>query len=259
MKLGRVKKAVPAIETTGYEFRALKSEILTRRSLSYKVTAMITKNRLRLIFFTLLGIAVVLFVISALMANKGTFTITLPRDQMINLGLVISDEPDFVRPRHEILTPPVVDMWNITRANIPEDIHKMDGNNSTSNYLANTFYLKNMGDNDLEYVLALDLNEIYNHVDEALRIELYINGDSVVYAKKKSDGSGEPEPDTLPFTGRTRIISLDPKELAIGQVEKFTVVAWIEGEDPDCTNELLGGYVKMTMNFSGRIKQDSTL
>ena len=255
LKLGKNKKAAPAIEEKAHDFKALKSEILTRRSMEYKVWGVMSRNRVRLVFFTLLGIAVVLFIISALMANKGTFTITLPREQMISLGLVISEDPSFARPRCEILSPPIVDMWNITRSDIPDDIHMKDGNNSTSDYLANTFYLKNMGDQDLEYTLALDLNEIYNNVDEALRVELYINDVSEVYAKRRSDGSGKPEPGTLPFMGSARIIMLDPKEIAVNQVEKFTVVVWIEGEDPDCTNDLLGGFIKMTMNFSGRVKE----
>ena len=257
LKLGKNKKAAPAIEDKGHEFKALKSEILTRRSMEYKVWGVMSRNRLRLVFFTLMGIAAVLFIISALMTNKGSFTITLPREQMISLGLMISEEPSFARPRCEILSPPVVDMWNITHSDIPDDIHMMDGNNSTDNYLAKTFYLKNMGDKDLEYTLALDLNEVFNNVDEALRIKLYINDVPDIYAKRKSDGSGKPEPGTLPFTGSARIIMLDPREIAVDQVEKFTVVAWIEGEDPDCTNDLLGGFVKMTMNFSGRVSEST--
>ena len=215
---------------------------------------LVTKSKFRLILFTLLGVVTALFIIAALLANKGTFTITLPREQMITLGLVISDTPDFERPRNEIQTPPVVDLWNITRSNIPEDIQDRDGCNNTENYLAMTFYLKNMGDRDLDYILSLDLNEISNHVDEALRVELYVNGKSTVYAKRKSDGSGEPEPDTAPFSARLRIINLNPRPISMGQVDKFTVVAWIEGEDPDCTNDLMGGFVKMTMSFDGRIR-----
>ena len=258
MKLKFGKKAAPAaIENKEHEFKALKSEILTRRSMEYKIWGVMSRNRLRLFFFTLLGVAAVLFIIAAIMSSKGSFTITLPREQMITLGLVISDEPGFARPRCEILSPPVVDMWNITRDSIPEDINMKDGNNSTADYLAKTFYLKNMGDKDLEYTLALDLNEVFNNVDEALRIKLYINDVPDIYAKRKSDRSGKPEPGTLPFTGSARIIMLDPREIAVNQVEKFTVVAWIEGEDPDCTNDLLGGFVKMTMNFSGRVSEST--
>lgn len=240
-------------------YKVLKSEILSRRSLSYRIISIMSKNRLRILFFTLLGIVVAAFIVAALLANKGTFTITLPREQMINLGLVISDTPEFKRPRHEILAPPVVDMWNITRANIPDDVNLIDGEHSGENYFATTVYLKNMGDKDLDYTLAIDLNEMYNNLDEALRVELYVNDISTIYAKRKSDGSGNPEPDTVPFTARTRIISVDPREIKAGGVDKFTVVAWIEGEDVDCNNDLLGGFVKMTMSYDAKVKENNSI
>ena len=189
------------------------------------------------------------------MANKGTFTVTLPREQMINLGLVISDTRDFARPRHEILSPPVVDLWNITRDNIPKNIYELDGSNNGRDYMAMTFYLKNMGIKDLDYTAYIDLNEVYKRLDEALRVELYINDVSIIYAKRKSNWSNEPEPGTVMFTGNQRIITLDSKPIDVDQIEKFTVVAWVEGNDPDCTNDLLGGFVKMVMGFEGRVRE----
>ena len=237
------------------KYKALKSEILTRRTLSHRIYAIISKNKLRLLLFTLLGVAASGFVVSALLANKGTFTVTLPRQQMLDLGLVISDTAGFERPRHEIQGPPVIDMWNITRSDIPDDLHMRDGFNSDENYLAMTIYLKNMGSKNLDYTLAVDINEIFRDIDEALRIELYVNDEPETYAKRKSDKSGDPEPDTVPFVAKTRVISLNSRQIDVGQVEKFTLIAWIEGEDPDCTNELLGGFVKMTMNFDAKVRQ----
>ncbi len=34
-----------------------------------------------------------------------------------------------------------------------------------------------------------------------------------------------------------------------GEYDKYTVVAWLEGEDPDCVDDILGGYVEMNMKF----------
>lgn len=33
-------------------------------------------------------------------------------------------------------------------------------------------------------------------------------------------------------------------------VDKYTVVIWLEGDDPDCTDDLFGGHVEMNMMFS---------
>ena len=35
-----------------------------------------------------------------------------------------------------------------------------------------------------------------------------------------------------------------------GDLDKFTIVVWIEGDDPDCTDALLGGEIKMHMTIT---------
>ena len=39
-------------------------------------------------------------------------------------------------------------------------------------------------------------------------------------------------------------------ELAPGEIVKFTAVIWIEGPDPDCLDPLVGGQMKIDMNFA---------
>ena len=34
-----------------------------------------------------------------------------------------------------------------------------------------------------------------------------------------------------------------------GETHKYTVVIWLEGNDPECTNEIFGGFAKYSMNF----------
>ena len=33
------------------------------------------------------------------------------------------------------------------------------------------------------------------------------------------------------------------------QKDRFTIIFWLEGEDPDCVNDILGGKVKFEMNI----------
>lgn len=35
-----------------------------------------------------------------------------------------------------------------------------------------------------------------------------------------------------------------------GDIDRFTIVVFIEGDDPDCTNALLGGELKMHMDIT---------
>lgn len=40
------------------------------------------------------------------------------------------------------------------------------------------------------------------------------------------------------------VTGLKPK-----QYDKYTVVAWLEGEDPECVDDIKGGYIEMNMSF----------
>lgn len=39
------------------------------------------------------------------------------------------------------------------------------------------------------------------------------------------------------------------EDMEPGEYDKYTVVAWLEGEDPDCVDAILGGYIEMNMKF----------
>ena len=74
------------------------------------------------------------------------------------------------------------------------------------------------------------------------------NGEEKVYAKAKM-GSTEPEPDTIAFSSNTQVLKNVTEDFKSGDVDKYTVVIWLEGEDPECVDNIRGGVVKMSMNF----------
>ena len=41
------------------------------------------------------------------------------------------------------------------------------------------------------------------------------------------------------------VFNLEGKGLEPGQTDKYTIVMWIEGEDPECIDDIRGGYVKL--------------
>lgn len=241
--------------TLNENYKIMKSEILARRSFKNRAFKVITRNKWNILLFTLLCIIVILFFSSAVIANKGSFTVSLPREQYINLGLVISSSRDMSHPAAELLAPPVPDMWNISEADLPKDIDEIDGIHNGLNYLAVTTYIQNTGDRDLDYTSNLTLTEVYKHIDEAIRIKIYLNGVPVTYAKPNSF-SGAPEPNTIPFIGTVDIVRTELRPIVPGQIDKYTIVAWVEGNDPDCINELMGGYIKMHMTFDAVLRDE---
>ena len=39
-----------------------------------------------------------------------------------------------------------------------------------------------------------------------------------------------------------------------GDIDKFTIVIWLEGDDPDCIDNILGGEIKMHMEIREEYK-----
>ena len=39
------------------------------------------------------------------------------------------------------------------------------------------------------------------------------------------------------------------KNMKAGDIDKITVVIWIEGDDPECTNALIGGHLRLKMSM----------
>ncbi|MBQ4068391.1 MAG: hypothetical protein IJC76_03990 [Lachnospiraceae bacterium] len=54
---------------------------------------------------------------------------------------------------------------------------------------------------------------------------------------------------TTPFVSEKVICTDIRKEIENDEIDKFTVVMWYEGEDPECTDEIIGGWVETYMTF----------
>lgn len=219
-----------------------------KRSIQKRILGTITKSRQNLLIFTLEAVIIALFIVAALLQNRGTFTVSVPRADMVQYGLVLSDTADFAQPRQRIDSRPLADTWNITETDIPADVAEIDGEHNGANYIAYTFYVKNIGTERVGYNVTADIEEVYLGVDAAMRFKVYINRDEPVrYAKVSA--SGAPEPGTAAFLNETRMLSHSGRELDPDQADRYSVVIWLEGEDPECINDILGGFIKMSMTF----------
>lgn len=125
------------------------------------------------------------------------------------------------------------------------------------NYLAYTFYCKNAGHEKVDYKATLINNGAAKSMDEAVRVLVFKNGEPTVYAQNKHN-SDEPEDDSafLPksieeksWISKTKIMTTESKDFAPNDVDKYTIVMWVEGNDPECINEIMGGHMKMSMTF----------
>lgn len=55
---------------------------------------------------------------------------------------------------------------------------------------------------------------------------------------------------TVPFESDRVICKGERKDIKNKGVDKYTVVMWYEGDDPDCTDDIIGGWVEVYMGFN---------
>lgn len=55
---------------------------------------------------------------------------------------------------------------------------------------------------------------------------------------------------TVPFETDRIVCSGERKQIKTDEYDKYTVVIWYEGEDPECVDDILGGWVELFMKFS---------
>lgn len=56
--------------------------------------------------------------------------------------------------------------------------------------------------------------------------------------------------ETTPFASE-KIVTTGLREgIKNGEYDKYTVVIWYEGEDPECTDDIIGGWVECYMDFT---------
>ena len=214
------------------------AKTVRRRKLLLKLFTIIL-----LILVLLLGVA---YALSVFVDRAGNFTVWIP-DELEGV-ITLSDTPDFAVCSSVLEADVIPTMDNITKSWMPENLDEIDGCHNGNNYIAYTFYLKNAGIDEIEYLTQINIHAVTKASDHAVRVMVIKNGEETDYAKAQK-GSTEPEPDTVAFHSETKVLENTTDDFKPGEVDKYTVVIWLEGEDPECVDNIRGGVVKMSMNF----------
>ena len=227
--------------------RAQRSGLL-RRSAKEARTYRVKMKMMATALVALVLLTGIFFIIAALYNSAGSFTVKVSKVDMTKYGLSLSETPDMAYKTSQLNMNINEEITNIDGATIPDDVDNHNGEHNGMHYLAYTFYLENAGEIECSTEYTVDMSGISNGLDDAIRLKLYVDGVPTTYAKTKGDGSG-PEEGTTAFLSSTvmargRFDLMQPKE-----VHKITVVIWIEGNDPECVDWLIGGQMKIGMNF----------
>jgi hypothetical protein len=212
----------------------------------------IASRTAKLALLGLLIFLMLLYIILTIIYTEGKFTISLDSNDLMKSGLAIYESLNNSQGKRELSTETIPFMDNISYKWLPENIDsdELAGSHNGDNYIAYTFFAENQGNEVLNYWYELILDDVIKNVDEAIRIRIYRNGEYKTYAKR-NPLTGEPEKGTEPFTnidGADKTIILNHVEdFQPGQRDRITIVVWLEGDDPDCHDPLIGGEIKMHM------------
>ncbi len=228
--------------------RAEKKSTIILRSAQEVKKYTLRQKIVRTAIASMVILAIIIYLISVLYTKTGSFTVSINKFDATQYALTLSETRDFYTQTALLNAEISKEITNISESWLPSDLDNIDGEHNGQNYVAYTFYLKNAGESSVTYNYQMYMVNIKNDLDLAIRIRLYINGVWTNYARTASDGSGA-EPGTKEFLTDRIVTQGAVADFGPGDVTKYTVVIWIEGDDPDCLDDLIGGELKVAMDF----------
>lgn len=244
----------------------------------------------------LLLLMAVLFLFSTITQLRGHFTINMS-DGLFREGFVLSETADFENPTTHLFCTPAENVPCISISHLPKDLDNYDGQHN-GNYFAYTFYCRNEGESTVDYEWQVNLNSESQSLSAACWVMIFEDGEMAFYARRNGETGNEEalpafgdnsrgyigkplaefsrEPDSqyqiiqegqgyyycrvipFPFVTDT-VVAMGQKESMVPMdVHKYTVVIWLEGDDPDCNDDLIGGHVGMEFYFEMTSEEENS-
>lgn len=224
-----------------------------------KTKKMMRQKRTLSLLFSVSGVLSLIFVLITFYGQQaGNFVMSVDYDSY-KRGIVLSNTETLNNPQPRLMTNPVYGARDMTYSWLKlEEVTQTEGNYTDPDYdyVAYTFYLTNNGFETVDIVYHIRIIDNYKAMDSAIRVLVIEDGVETIYQKPDTPQGSVPISYTLPLQMtekflsdtiimRKRIMNFQPQT-----VMKFSVVVWIEGLDPDTTDDIIGGMIKLQMNFS---------
>lgn len=204
----------------------------------------------KIVFLLLLVLLSIIYLFLYIVYDGGRFTVSLDKNMSNKKNIYLSENGKADTKTRQLSADTIDYMDNISIKWLPDDLDtEAVGAHNGDNYIAYTFYVVNDGEETVNYWYEITIDDIVRNVDEAIRVMVYQNGKPTVYAKK-SKVTKKAEPDTKMFVSDTIAVLEQRKKMKPNSKDRFTIVVWIEGDDPECLNDLLGGEIKMHMDIT---------
>lgn len=218
------------------------------------------RKKARILMIIIIAIIIILWLLSCLTTQYGDLVVTMD-DDLATKGLLLSETKDFADPQIILSGERAEEVYHFTydwfeAQGVLKDLDNIDGTHNGKNYFAYSFYMKNNGIETFDYNATLEVTGVSKSCDEAARIMVYKNGEPTIYSKPKLGTKDTPElvagkgsPEAVLFYDNDTVYTELVKDFEVGQVDKYSVVIWFEGEDSECINDIMGGHMRLAMNF----------
>ncbi len=193
---------------------------------------------------------IVIYFLLKIAYEQGNFTISLDDNFALKSGLVMYEKLEEKDDKRMLKAVRADFIDNISIKWLPDNLDSQEGgSHNGDNYLAYTFYIENKGSDVINYWYEIKIDDVIKNVDKAIRVIVIRNGEKTVYAKP-NEITKEAEEGTTKFYSSSEVCVEARKDFKPGDIDKFTIVIFIEGDDPDCNDELVGGEIKMHMDIT---------
>lgn len=218
----------------------LTAEKYKKRKRNYKIA--------KVILLILVLILLLTYIIITFIYNGYNFTVSLDKNLYYDNNIIIYDDSDYKVFRQHLKVESLDYFDNISERWLPNNLNDFEGSNNGENYLSYSFYIENMGEKITDYYAYVEISDVIKNVDEAIRLRVYYDGVPITYAKLGSNG--RPEVGTEPFYSDEIIMTQHIEDFMPGDIHKYTVVLWLEGNDLECNDNIIGGEFKARMVFN---------
>lgn len=244
--LNEIKKIVSSGDK---ERVVLGSEKLKKRERKIKVI------KLSLLIITLF--LIIIYFLLRIFYEGGAFTVALDDSLERKSGIIMYEKMADKDAKKILKVDELEFVDNISINWLPANINEQgEGTHNGENYIAYTFYIENKGADTINYWYSIVVDDVVKNVDRAIRIMVFRNDEKTVYAKA-NESTGNAESGTEKFLSDITVLEKQRTDFKSGDIDKFTIVIWIEGDDPDCVDALIGGMMKMHMDITEEhIKQE---
>lgn len=238
---------------------------------------------LRRALFGLVAALLALFFYAFLANMMGFFRVTLS-SELITRGFLLSYDESFSDPEPLLDTGRMQEVNAINIQDIQEQIAGVDGPLALDNLTACSFYVKNGSSQTQSFKWSLNRNRSTRGVDKACWLLFFEDGQAGIYSMPNTADPAEPERqegllltpfrhslateqytqqengawalEALPFEDERIIHRGSEMSFAPGEVKRFTVIIWVEGNDPDAVESMLGGHAGFGVTFKALDEAD---